>query len=260
MKSYTLSELMVVCAAREIKNHEKVFAGIGIPMLSAMLAQRTHAPDLVMIFEGGIIDAKPRRLPITVGDPCLVAGASMVSGLHYAFADMLQAGYVDVGFLGTAEIDKLGNLNTTLIGDYNKPKVFLTGSGGANDILSLAKRVVIITEHEKRKFVDKVDFITSPGYLAGPGDREKNGLEWGGPDMVITTLGVLRFDEVTKEMYLHSLHPGVSIEQIKSNTGWELKISPNLTETRPPTKEEINILTEIDPGIFVKHHDLKNSG
>jgi glutaconate CoA-transferase subunit B len=166
---------------------------------------------------------------------------------------LLQRGFIDVGFLGGAQVDKYGNINSTVIGDYAKPKVRLPGSGGGCEIAAFSKRIIIITPHEKRRMVEKVDFNTSPGFLDGGAARDKFGFE-GGPSAVITTMGVLRFDERTKEMYLSSYHPGLTVDQVKENTGWELKISPNVKATEPPTMEEVKILREhLDPqGIFLK--------
>lgn len=228
--------------------------GIGIPQLAAILAQRTHAPNLVIIYESGVISSRPARLPLSIGDPTIVSGSAGVFSFFEIFAYLLQRGYVDVGFIGAAQIDKYGNINTTVIGDYVKPKVRLPGSGGGCAISSFAKKVIVITPHERRRFIEKLDFLTSPGFLDGTGSREKIGLHGGGPGVVISTLGILRFDSKTREMYLDSYHPGVSIDEIKDATGWDLKISPNVRETEPPTEEEIRILREeIDPtGIFLK--------
>lgn len=253
-KDYTLREMMIVAAARELKNGDKVLVGIGIPQLAAILAQRTHAPNLNIIYESGIFGSRPARLPLSIGDPTIVSGSAGVFSFFETFAYLLQRGYIDVGFIGAAQIDKYGNINTTVIGDYSKPKVRLPGSGGACAISSFAKKVIVITPHEKRRFVEKLDFLTSPGFLEGAGSREKIGLHGGGPSVVISTLGILRFDPKTGEMYLDSYHPGVTIDQVKEATSWDLKISPNVKETEPPTEEEIRILREeIDPmGIFLK--------
>ncbi|NIR87144.1 CoA-transferase subunit beta [Candidatus Bathyarchaeota archaeon] len=252
-KDYTLQELMVVVAARELRDREIVFVGIGIPQLAAVLAQRTHAPNLVLIYESGTIAAKPMRMPLSIGDPTLASGTAGIYNFIETFSYLLQRKFIDVGFLGGAQIDKYGNINSTVIGDYEQPKVRLPGSGGGCDIAALAKRVIILTPHEKRRFVEKVDFITSPGYLDHPAAREKLGLT-GGPSAVVTTMGVLRFDDATKEMYLDSYHPGVSTEQIKENTGWDLILSPSVKETEPPTEDQVTLLREkIDPeGYYLK--------
>lgn len=244
---YSLSELMAVAVGREIKEGEVAFIGTGLPMLGAMLAKKLHAPNSVLIYESGAIDAHPKRTPISIGDPCLVPGASMIAGLAEVFGLMLQPGFVDVGFIGAAQIDKHGNLNTTAIGDYFKPKARLPGSGGANDIASLAKRTCIMMAQDKRKFVEKIDYCTSPGYLTGKGAREEVGLPRGGPHRVITNLGIYGFDE-NCEMYLISRHPNVSVEQIKENVSWDLKIPKDVAVTKEPTEEELKLLREeFDP-------------
>jgi len=250
---FSSQELMVSASSRELRDHEVVFVGIGIPQLGALLAQRTHARNLTLVYESGVIGTRPARLPLSIGDPTLVSGTYGIFNFYETFSQLLQRGFIDVGFIGGAQVDKFGNINSTVIGDYDKPKVRLPGSGGGCEITGLSKRTIIITPHEKRRLVEKVDFVTSPGYLNGPGAREEFGLE-GGPSAVITTMGVLRFDEKTKEMYLSSYHPGVSIDQAKQNTGWDLKISPTVKETEPPTVDEVKILREeLDPqGIFLK--------
>lgn len=252
-REFSSQELMVAAASRELKDHDVVFVGIGIPQLGALLAQRTHAPNLTLIYESGVIGTRPARLPLSIGDPTLVSGTYGIFSFYETFSLLLQRGFIDVGFVGGAQVDKFGNINSTVIGDYRKPKVRLPGSGGGCEIAGLSKRIVIITPHEKRRMVEKVDFITSPGFIDGAGARERIGLN-GGPTAVITTMGVLRFDAKTKEMYLYSYHPGVSIDQIKQNTGWDLKISPDVSETEPPTVKQVEILRkELDPqGIFLK--------
>lgn len=245
--NHTPSELMTVAAARELRDHEIVFVGIGLPNLASNLAKRTHAPNLIMIYEAGVIGANPTRMPLSIGDPCLVSGSQSVCSMFEVFGLYLQAGRIDVGFLEGAQIDKYGNINSTVIGDYRAPKVRLPGSGGACEIASLAKRILIITRHESRRFPEKVDFVTSPGFLRGRQEREQLGLEGGGPDAVITDLGVLRFDKETGEMMLDSIHPGVKLEDVKRNTGWDLKISKELKITNEPLEEEISILRQLDP-------------
>ncbi|MCJ7585864.1 MAG: CoA-transferase subunit beta [Anaerolineales bacterium] len=252
-EDYTLEELMAVAAAREIKDKEIVFAGTGLPMLGVMLAQHFHAPKCVIIFEAGTIDSKLAHLPMSVGDGRVMRQASTASGLFEIFATVLQAGHVDVGFLSGAQIDKFGNINTTCIGNYYHPKVRFSGSGGSGDIACLAKRTIIIARHEKRRLPKKVDYITSPGWIDGPDGRKKAGLKWGGPSSIITTMGILRFNDETKEAYLSSFHTGLTAQSVKENTGFELDISKAI-ETEKPTKEEIHILREVvDPEhIFLK--------
>jgi glutaconate CoA-transferase subunit B len=238
---------MTITAARELQDGEKVFVGIGLPNLSANLAKRTSAPNLVMIYEAGIIGAEPNRLPLSIGDPCLVSGAKSVCSMFDVFSLYLQAGRIDVGFLEGAQLDRYGNINSTVIGDYKTPKVRLPGSGGACEIASLAKRILIVTTHEKRKFPEKVDFLTSPGFLGGRKERNMLRLEGGGPDTVITDLGTLRFDKETGEMILDSVHPGVKAGDVKNNTGWDLKVSDDLKITEEPTERELSILRQLDP-------------
>ena len=258
-KDYTVAEMMMVSAAHELKDGETIIVGTGLPLLASLLAKKTFAPNIRMIYEAGIIDAKPARLPFSIMDPCLAYGSAMiVHGLSETFSLFLQAGYVDVGFIGGAQVDKYGNVNSTVIGEYYNPIRRLPGSGGANDIASFCKRTLIIMPHEKRRFVERVDYITSPGYLDGsPNAREKAGLRGGGPTAVVSTMGVLRFDNNTKEMYLDAYYPGITVEQIKANTGWDLKISPNVHEAKTPTEEEIEILRKLDPkGMFLRKKEF----
>jgi len=252
-REYKLTELMAICAAREIRDGEIAFIGTGLPMLGGMLAKYTTAPHCIMIFESGVVDARPKRTPLSIGDACLVPGSVMLGGLTEVFGLIMQPGYVDVGFIGAAQIDRFGNLNTTVIGDYFAPKARLPGSGGANDIGSLAKRFIVMLKQDARKFVERVDYVTTPGYLDGPGGRAHAGLPRGGPAAVITDLGLYRFDSETKEMFLESFHPGLSVEEVRANVSWDLKVSPKVRSTKPPTKRELRILrTKCDPeGIFL---------
>ncbi len=252
---YTLGDLMTVAAAREVKDNEVVFAGTGMPMIAIMLAQRTHAPHLKLIFEAGTLDGRPKELPTSVGDPRCEVGASVASGLYEAFS-IAQRGYVDLGFLGGAEIDEYGNVNTTAIGDYLNPLLRLTGSGGNPDINSFAKRTVYIMVHEKRRFPKKVSYITSPGWRVKKwpsGEwvhrRELYGAAFrGGPSAVISTAGVFRFDEETGRMYLDTYHPGMSPEKIQEMCEFDLDISRVSGETVPPTYEEIHLIHNVlDP-------------
>lgn len=241
------SELMAITAAKELRDGEIVFVGIGLPNLAVNLAKRTVAPNLVMIYEAGVIDANPSRLPLSIGDPCLVSGAKSVCSMFEVFSLYLQAGRIDVGFLEGAQIDKFGNINSTVIGDYRTPKVRLPGSGGACEIACLAKRILMVTTHERRKFPEKVDFLTSPGFLTGRKDRERLGLDGGGPDAVITDLGIMRFDGETGEMVLTSVHPGVAVEDARNNTGWNLRVADDLKITEEPSEKELLILRQLDP-------------
>lgn len=250
--SWTPSEMMVATAARRIKNGDRILVGIGMPNLAANLAKRLHAPQSILIYEAGIIGANPSRLPLSIGDPCLVTGAQSVCSMFEVFSFYVQGGLIDVGFLGAAQIDRFGNLNTTVIGGYDDPKVRLPGSGGACEIASLAKKIILLVPHKKRRFVPKVDFITSPGFLQGRRQRNVLNLAGGGPEVTITDLGVLEFDE-GGEMVLATIHPGVEVEQIKENTGWDLKVSADLGVTEPPTQAEIELLHELDPtGLYLR--------
>lgn len=252
MADFSLVELMAVCSAREIKDGDITFVGTGLPMLGAMLAKALHAPHCILIYESGVVDGRPERTPISIADPCLVPNSAMLCGLLEVFGAILQPGYVDLGFIGAAQIDKHGNINTSVIGDYYHPKARLPGSGGANDIGSLAKRTCVIMMQDQRKFVAKIDYCTTPGYLDGPGARERAGLPRGGPSKVITNLGIYGFDDDC-EMYLISYHPGVTIEHIRENVAWALKVSPSVHETAPPTSEELRLLREKfdSTGIFL---------
>jgi glutaconate CoA-transferase subunit B len=251
--AYSKSELMTVNAARLLRDNDVVFVGVGLPNLACNLAQRTHAPNLVMIYEAGVIGARPSRLPLSIGDPSLVSGSTAVCSMYDIFSFYLQRGNVDVGFLGGAQIDKYGNINATVIGNYSNPQTRLPGSGGSMEIAGWANRCYIITPHQKRRFPEKVDFITSAGFLSGRTEREKTGVRGKGTQGVVTHLGILEPDE-SGELILSMLHPGSTIEQVRENTGWNLKVSENLQVTNPPTDDELRILREeLDPdGIHIK--------
>jgi len=252
--NYSSTELMIVNAARLLRDGDVVFVGVGQPNLACNLAKRTHAPNLVMIYEAGVIGAEPARLPLSIGDPTLVSGALSVVSMYDIFANYLQRGNVDVGFLGGAQIDKYGNINATIIGtDYAHPKVRLPGSGGSQEIAAWANRCYVMTPHQKRRFPEKCDFITSAGYLEGKGSRERLGLRGKGPLAVVTDIGILEPDE-TGELTLTALHAGKTVEEALANTGWALKVSPSLRTTDPLTELELKILREdLDPhGIYLK--------
>lgn len=253
MSNYTSSELLTINASRLLRDGDVVFVGVGLPNLACNLARRTHAPNLVMIYEAGVIGAQPARLPLSIGDPTLVSGALSVCSMYDIFAFYLQSGNVDVGFLGGAQIDRFGNINATVIGEYEHPKVRLPGSGGSMEIAAWANRCYILTPHQKRRLPEKVDFRTSAGFLGGRAEREAFGLRGGGPQAVVTDLGMLEPNE-NGELILTALHPGVAIEQARQNTGWDLKVSPNLRFTEPPSQEELRILhEELDPdNIYLK--------
>lgn len=244
--NYTANELMVCQAARQLRDGEVAFVGIGLPNLACNLARRLHAPSLVLIYESGAVGAVPERLPISIGDPSLVTNSLSVCSMFDIFAFYLQGGLIDVGFLQGAQIDRFGNLNTTVVGDYARPAVRLPGSGGACEIAILAKRVLVIAPQTKRGFPERVDFITSPGFIDGPGRRRSLGLTGGGPAMVITDLGCYEFTD--GEMILTFLHPGCTLEQVRNKTGWNVRVSAALETTDEPTSEELRIIREeLDP-------------
>ncbi len=250
---YSSAELMIINAARLLRDGDVVFVGVGQPNLACNLAKRTHAPNLVMIYEAGVIGAEPERLPLSIGDPTLVSGALSVVSMYDIFANYLQRGNVDVGFMGGAQIDKYGNINATTIGDYAHPKVRLPGSGGSQEIAAWANRCYIMTPHQKRRFPEKVEFMTSAGFIDGKGARQARGMRGGGMLAVVTDIGILEPDE-TGEMMLTALHTGRTAEEAKSNTGWDLKVADALKTTDEVTKKELKILREeLDPtGIYLK--------
>ncbi|MHA1606837.1 MAG: CoA-transferase subunit beta [Candidatus Freyarchaeota archaeon] len=244
-KPYNMTELMACVAARFLEDRKIVFVGTGLPILAAMLAQRLHAPNMVIFFEAGGLGPEVPALPISVGDSRTFYKALMATSMDYVMS-CAQLGYFDYAFLGGAQIDMYGNLNTTVIGEHDNPKVRLPGSGGANDGGSLAWRTIIIMRQDPQKFVEKVDFITTPGYLSGPGAREKAGLpEGSGPYRVITQLGVYDFDEETKRMRLISVHPGVTVEDVMKNTSFELLVADKVETTEEPSPRELEILRGI---------------
>ena len=251
--TYSSAELMIINAARLLRDGDVVFVGVGQPNLVCNLAKRTHAPNLVMIYEAGVIGAEPARLPLSIGDPTLVSGALSVVSMYDIFANYLQRGNVDVGFMGGAQIDKYGNINATVIGDYAQPKVRLPGSGGSQEIAAWANRCYIMTPHQKRRFPEKVDFMTSAGFLSGRVEREATGVRGGGMLAVVTDIGMLEPDD-NGEMVLTALHPGKTVEQAKENTGWDLKVVEQLRTTDPVTEGELQILrNDLDPnGIYLK--------
>jgi len=253
MSEYSPAELMIINAARLLNDGDVVFVGVGQPNLACNLAKRTHAPHLVMIYEAGVIGAEPARLPLSIGDPTLVSGSLSVVSMYDIFSNYLQRGNVDVGFMGGAQIDKYGNINATVIGSYEHPKVRLPGSGGSQEIAAWANRCYIMTPHQKRRFPEKVDFMTSAGFISGKGDRENAGLRGGGMLAIVTDIGLLGPDK-SGEMILTALHPGKTVEQARENTGWDLKISDNLNITKPVTEQELIILRkDLDPNaIYTK--------
>jgi glutaconate CoA-transferase subunit B len=225
-----------------------VFVGIGLPNLACNLARQTHAPNLVLIYESGAIGAQPQRLPVSIGDPCLVKGALSVCPMTDVFNLYLQSGRIDVGFLGCAQIDRYGNINTTAIGDYHRPMVRLPGSGGACEIAIHSKKVVVVTPQQKRIFREAVDFITSPGHVSKDKSRKAWGMPGNGPVVIITDMAVFTVDKKNGEIMLAGIHPGVEIETVIENTDWEIRQNLDLRETESPSEEELRIIREeLDP-------------
>lgn len=251
---YTPRELMVVCAARQIQDGERVFVGMRLPLIAFALAKRTHAPNSIGLFETGIVRDEPSpELLYTMGDSPNIAGALWTTSTVNVLG-LMAAGEIQLGFIGGAEIDRYGNLNTSMIGEWKQPKVRLPGSGGGADIASLSQRLAIIMQHDKHRLREKVDYVTSPGYgypdeqgPAGTAWRQRVGLPRGGPAALITTLAVFTFDAENGEALLQSYHPGSSIEQVQEQTGWPLRLAANCAETVPPSAEELRLIRECDP-------------
>ncbi|MEJ6626856.1 MAG: CoA-transferase [Actinomycetes bacterium] len=238
---WTADEMMTISAARTLKDGNTCFVGIGIPSTAAILAKSMHAPNLFLIYESGTVNTNPQKLPLSIGDGELANHALTVVGMPEIFNYWLQSGRIDVGFLGAAQIDRFANINTTYIGQsYGSPKVRLPGAGGATEIAASCKEVAIIIRQTTRTFVKEVDFITSMGFGDGPGSRTENRLRGGGPSRVITDLGILEPDPETLELTMTYLHPGVDISEAIANTGWDLKVSPNLKTTKAPEKFELD--------------------
>jgi glutaconate CoA-transferase, subunit B len=243
---WTAEEIMTVAAARALTGRTSCFVGIGLPSTAANLARRLHAPGLVLVYESGAIGAKPTRLPLSIGDGELAETADAVVGVPEVFNYWLQPGRIDVGFLSAAQLDRFGNLNTTMIGtDYRHPEVRLPGAGGAPEIAASCKETVLVVRQGKRTFVDRLDFVTSVGYGTGPGDRDRLGLRGRGPVLVITDLGVLEPDPGTCELTLTRLHPGVAVDAVREATGWPLAVAGELGETPAPTDEELTVLRDL---------------
>lgn len=246
MTGYTSDEMMSVAAARALGDGMSCFVGIGLPSTAANLARRGHAPNLTLIYESGCLGAKPSRLPLSIGDGELADTADAVVSVPEVFNYWLQPGRIDVGFLGAAQLDKFGNINTTVIGpDYANPKVRLPGAGGAPEIAASCREVFVVLRQSPRTFVEKVDFVTSFGHGAGKGDRERLGLPGAGPTLVVTDLGLMRPDPETAELTLTELHPGVEVDQVVEATGWKLKVAGDLGTTPAPTEAELRILRDL---------------
>jgi glutaconate CoA-transferase subunit B len=251
---YSPSELMIINAARLLRDGDVVFVGVGQPNLACNLAKRTNAPNLLMIYEAGVIGAEPARLPLSIGDPTLVAGSVSIVSMYDIFSLYLQRGNIDVGFMGGAQIDKFGNINATVIGpDYLHPKTRLPGSGGAQEIAAWANRCYLMTPHQKRRFPERVDFMTSAGYLTGRAEREATGVRGAGMLAVVTDIGIME-PNPDGELVLTALHPGRTVPEARANTGWKLKTSEDLKTTETVTELEQRILREeLDPeGIYLK--------
>lgn len=236
-------DLMFIVGARQIKDGEAVLVGTGPPLISAALSKMVHAPNMTM-FIAGVVNPRIRGLTLGTSDIKLLNECACVIGYRELY-ELLQAGYIDVGFMGAAQIDKYGNINTTAIGDYQKPKVRLFGSGGSNDIASLAKRTIVMVPHERRRFVEKLDYLTSPGYIDGPGARTRIGLKGDGPYKVVTEMAIMGFDEETKKMKLEAIYPGVNVAEVQRNTGFELIITDQVPKIEPPTTEEMKCLKKL---------------
>lgn len=244
---YTASELLSVMSGRLLQDGQIVFAGVGIPLLAATLAQRLHAPGLTILFEGGVVGPfiVPGELPPSTNEQRCTRRANMVMPITDVLL-LLQRGYVDVGFMGGAQIDRFGNLNSSFIGEPDAPKIRLPGTGGGNDISSLTQMIVAM-KHEKRRFVSEVDFITSPGFIRGGNSRAESGLISGGMYRVVTDLAVLGFDAQSREMSVLGLHPGVSAKEVQDNTGFDLHIPDDVPRTQPPKANELAVLRDLDP-------------
>jgi glutaconate CoA-transferase subunit B len=250
MSDYTSDEIMTVTAARVLRDGLTCFVGIGLPSGAANLARATHAPGLVLIYESGTIGTKPDRLPLSIGDGILAETADTVVSVPEIFNYWLQPGRIDVGFLGAAQIDKFGNINTTVIGDYSAPKTRLPGAGGAPEIAASCREVIVIVRQNRRALTEHVDFITSVGYGSGPGTRQRLGLTGAGPRKIITDLGVLEPDLRTSEFVLTGLYPGVTVADAREHTGWDLTVAPDLVTLPPPTGTELTALRSFKAGGF----------
>jgi glutaconate CoA-transferase subunit B len=242
----TAREVMTVAAARALPDGAVCFVGIGLPSAAANLARRLHAPNLVLVYESGTLGSKPDVLPLSIGDGELAETADAVVSVPEIFAYWLQGGRIDVGFLGAAQIDRFGNLNSTVIGPYASPRVRLPGAGGAPEIATSAREVFVVLRHEPRAFVERLDFTTTAGYMEGGDARERAGLPGRGPTRVITDLGVLEPDPVTRELVLAAVHPGATPERARQATGWALRVADALVTTEPPTALELGTLREME--------------
>jgi glutaconate CoA-transferase subunit B len=246
---YSKSEIMIAASARLLDGAVNCFVGVGLPNIVCNLAQRTVAPELQLVYESGVFGARPARLPLSIGDPTLATGSTAITSMFELFAYYLQAGLIDVAFLGGAQIDRHGNLNTTVIGDYAQPKVRLPGSGGACEIAIHARKILVIMRQAQRSFVERLDFRTSPGHSGDPEQDRARGWHGSGPTSVVTDLGTYAFDEETGEMTLETVHPGVTLDDVRAAMGWEPRVAADLGETPAPTELELRLIREeLDPG------------
>ena len=244
----TASELMIVSASRALRGTRVVFVGVGSPNIACNLARRSHSPEMELVYESGVFGAQPARLPLSIGDPTLVSRATSVVGMADLFMFYLQGGLIDVALLGGAQIDRFGNLNTTVIGPYATPKIRLPGSGGACEIAINARRIFMIMKLGKRAFVPKLDFMTSPGHLSGGDERQRLGMPGAGPELVITDKGLFSFANPEREMMLIELAPGATVESVQAEVGWPVRIADSLRVMEPPTDDELRILRrDLDP-------------
>lgn len=248
---YSSDEIMSVVAARQLRDGQVCFVGIGLPSEAANLARLTHAPNVVLIYESGTIGTRPDVLPLSIGDGELAERADLVVSVPEIFAYWLQAGRVDVGFLSAAQIDPYGNLNSTVVGDYDDPKVRLPGAGGAPEIASSAGEVIVMLRQSPRTFVPAVDFISSVGF--GRGGEGRTGHPGAGPTVVITDLGVLRPEAVSHELHLVAVHPGIDVEEVVDRTGWPLQVAPDLATTEPPSEDELQVLRDLKARTAIAH-------
>ena len=246
--NYTPAEMMTAVAAHELRDGEVVFVGIGLPNLACNLARATHAPNLVLIYESGAVGAVPEQVPVSIGDPALVTGSLMVCSMADVFQSLLQNGRIEVGFLGGAQIDRYGNINTTVVGDYDHPAVRLPGSGGAAEIAIHARRTVVVSRLDRRTFPDTVDFVTSPGHQSKGRSRRELGMPGAGPTKVVTDKAILESDPATGELVLAALYPGVEANEVMNCIGWQLQSRSRLAQVSPPTERELYLLREVlDP-------------
>ena len=253
--TYSTDEMMTIAASRLLGNGAVCFVGIGLPSAAANLARLTHAPDVVLIYESGTVGAKPNVLPLSIGDSELASTADFIVSIPEVFRYWLQAGRIDVGFLGAAQIDKFANINTTVIGDYHHPKTRLPGAGGASEIATSAKEVFLILRQNQRSFVNKLDFITSAGYLTGGTARNDAGITGKGPTHVITDFGILKPDPISRELIMTSFYPGKTKAQAIAATGWDLKFARQLEYLPEPTQQELRALRDLQARTMLAHNE-----